>query len=882
MKGLTDMNTNRPNSTILKSVSKPGRYSGGEYGEVIKDKTNVKARFAFCFPDTYEIGMSNLGMRLLYGSLNEHPDIWCERAFDPWVDMQEEMKRHDLPLVALESKDPLSEFDFLGFTLQYEMSYTNVLNMLDLAHIPLRASERGEDDPLVIGGGPCAYNPEPIAPFFDLFNIGEGENMLPDIVRLFIRMKDEGRYTRESFLLEAARTIPGVYVPSLYEVTYKEDGTIKAYTPLFEGVPAKVQKQIVRDLDQVYFPDKVVMPYIETVHDRIMLEVYRGCIRGCRFCQAGMIYRPVREKTPDVLNKQAKCLYNSTGYEEMSLSSLSISDYTQLEPLCDKLLSWTDNNMVSLSLPSLRVDNFSQELMKRIESVRSSSLTFAPEAGTQRLRDVINKNVCEEDVLRTMRVAFDAGKSAVKLYFMEGLPTETLEDLDGIAKLAETVVEEYYKNPKRNKSRQVTVTVSVSCFIPKPFTAFQWEAQDSMELLAEKQKYLASKITNRHVRYQHHNAEVSRIEAVLARGDRRLADALELACREGFRFDSWDEYFDYGKWMSVLERTGVDPAFYANRAFGLDEILPWDIIDCGVTKEFFLREREHAYNASTTPNCREKCSGCGANCLGGERAVCPSVKKHEPELPSVLPMPEIPNRQETFAQWKLLETPKTLRIKFRKVGSLQYISHLDLQRTFARVLMRADVPMWYTKGFNPHAKVIFGLPLSVGTESECEFIDLKLDRDISPAELRDRLNAELTDEMRVTEAYEPTTKFTDIGWAKYEMELHFAGADGEMAKRMQSLFETSPLCMVKKTKSGDKEIDLIPLIRRIKVTDRGDETLHISAVLSASSSGDYLNPEMLISAAKRELGILTGDPAKEEYSILRTHVYLSDGESEFR
>ena len=786
------MKSNRPNSTILKSISKPGRYSGGEYGEVIKDKTKVKARFAFCFPDTYEIGMSNLGMRLLYGSLNQDPDIWCERAFDPWVDMQEEMKKHDLPLVALESKDPLNCFDFLGFTLQYEMSYTNVLNMLDLAKIPLRSAQRSEDDPLVIGGGPCAYNPEPVADFFDLFNIGEGENMLPDIVRLFVKMKDEGRYSRAEFLHEAARTIPGVYVPSLYEVTYKADGTIDAYTPIYDDIPRRVQKQIIKDLDQVYFPDKVVMPYIETVHDRIMLEVYRGCIRGCRFCQAGMIYRPVREKTPDVLNQQAKCLYNSTGYEEMSLSSLSISDYTQLEPLCDKLLSWTDDNMVSLSLPSLRVDNFSQDLMNRIDSVRSSSLTFAPEAGTQRLRDVINKNVCEEDVLRTMKVAFDAGKNAVKLYFMEGLPTETLEDLDGIAQLAESVVNSYYQNPKRNKSRQVQVTVSVSCFIPKPFTAFQWEAQDTMEQLVEKQKYLGSKITNRHVRYQHHNAEVSHIEAVLARGDRRLADALELACRQGFRFDAWDEYFNYQNWLRVFEQTGVDPTFYANRAFGLDEVLPWDIIDCGVTKEFFLRERAKAYEASTTPNCREQCSGCGANKLGGVRAVCPHVANCGTEKPSALEIPQIPNRTEIMNQWKKLDTPKTLRIKFRKVGSLQYISHLDLQRTFARVLMRADIPMWYTQGFNPHAKVIFGLPLSVGTESECEMIDLRLDRDISPEELRRRLNDELTDEMRVEEVYEPTSKFADIGWAKYEMNLKFDGANEEKAKELQKLFETSP------------------------------------------------------------------------------------------
>ncbi len=862
-------------SSILKSVSKPGRYAGGEYGQIIKNKRDVKARFAFCFPDTYEIGMSNLGVRLLYGALNEHPDIWCERAYTPWVDMQEQMRKHHLPLTALESGDPLGEFDFVAFTLQYEMSYTNVLKMLELADIPLRTRDRGEDAPLIIGGGPCAYNAEPIADFFDLFNIGEGEDMLPSIVRLYIKMKEDGNYTRQGFLREAAKTIPGVYVPSLYEVTYHPNGTIRAYTPLYDDIPQKVTKQIIGDLDQVYFPDQVVMPYIETVHDRIMLEVYRGCIRGCRFCQAGMIYRPVREKSPDVLNAQAKKLFDTTGYEEISLSSLSISDYTALEPLCDKLLSWTDDNMVSLSLPSLRVDSFNKDLMRRIESVRSSSLTFAPEAGTQRLRDVINKNVREEDVLRAVQVAFDAKKNAVKLYFMNGLPTETLEDLDGIADLANKVAEAYYQNPNRNRARQVQVTVSVSCFIPKPFTPFQWEAQDTMEMLAKKQEYLKSKITNRHVRYQHHDAKVSRIEAVLARGDRRLGNALELACHEGFCFDAWDEYFDYDKWLSVFERTGVDPAFYANRAYGTDEVLPWDIIDCGVSKEFFLRERQKAYAASTTPNCREQCSACGANKLGGARSVCPGCKATR-HTEVATPNTQLPSKNE----WKQLDTPKTVRIKFRKVGDLQYISHLDLQRTIARVLVRANIPMWYTQGFNPHAKVIFGLPLSVGTQSECEFIDLRIDRDIPPAAVKEQLNRELTSEMQILEAYEPTSKFQDIAWAKYEMSLRFAGADATVANKLETLYTTAPLYMTKKTKAGDKEIDITSMIRSVKAVACKDE-IRISAVLRAGSA-EHLNPELLIKAAKDQLGILSGDQSKETYSILRTHVYLEDGKTEFR
>ncbi len=617
---------NKQISTILKSVSKPGRYAGGEYGQIIKDKEKIKARFAFCFPDTYEIGMSNLGVRILYGVLNREDDIWCERVYTPWIDMQEKMREHNLPLCACESGDPLTAFDMIGFTLQYEMSYTNVLNMLKLSGLPIYSADRTDDMPIIIGGGPCAYNAEPVADFFDLFNIGEGEEMLPALCRLYIQMKEEGRYTKAEYLHEAARTIPGIYVPSLYRVTYHEDGTIEAYTPIYDDIPTRVQKQIIKDMDKAFFPKDVVMPYIETVHDRVMLEVFRGCIRGCRFCQAGIIYRPVREKSPEVLNEQAKCLYESTGYDEISLTSLSISDYTHLEELTDQLLSWTDDNMVSLSLPSLRVDSFTKELMDKIATVRTSSLTFAPEAGTQRLRDVINKNVREDDLMRAVGVAFEAGKTTVKLYFMSGLPTETYEDIAGIATLAEHVLDAYYACPNRNRAKKPQVTISVSCFIPKPFTPFQWEAQDTLESLAEKQEFLGSQITDRKIKYNHHDAKVSRIEAVLARGDRRLSKALALAAEEGFCFDAWDECFDYDKWISVIERAGIDPAFYANRAFGLDEVLPWDIIDCGVTKEFLRRERDRAYAENTTPHCREKCSGCGANKLGGERTCCPMAK----------------------------------------------------------------------------------------------------------------------------------------------------------------------------------------------------------------------------------------------------------------
>ena len=599
---------------ILMRVEKPARYIGGEVNAVMKDPHEVEIRFAFCFPDVYEIGMSHLGIQILYDMLNSWEDVWCERVYSPWRDLDHIMRKEEIPLFALESQDPVKNFDFLGITIQYEMCYTNILQVLDLAQIPLNAAERGEDCPIVIGGGPCTYNPEPLADFFDLFYIGEGETQYRNLLNLYSECRREHAGRRE-FLRRAAK-LPGIYAPSFYEVTYGENGVIKSFLPIEEGIPATVTKEIQMDVTNTYYPMKPVVPFIKVTQDRVVLEIQRGCIRGCRFCQAGFIYRPLREKNPGTLVEEGKSLCGSTGYEDISLSSLSTSDYSKLEELLNRLIEYTDDQKISMSLPSLRIDNFSEELLNRIKSVRKSGLTFAPEAGTQRLRDVINKNITEKDVLRSCALAFAGGYTTVKLYFMLGLPTEMDEDIRGITELARKVVDLFYSMPSRPKGK-VSVSVSCATFVPKPHTPFQYEPQITGEEIAHKQDVLVKSNTNRRIEVHYHHSDTSLLEGVFARGDRRLGKVLLRAFEKGCRFDSWDETFRFPLWEEAFAECGLDPAFYANRTRSFEEILPWSHLDYGITEEFLQRENRRAHEAVPTPNCRQQCAGCGIQALMG-------------------------------------------------------------------------------------------------------------------------------------------------------------------------------------------------------------------------------------------------------------------------
>lgn len=605
---------------MLDQVQKPTRYTGGEMNTQLKPWDSAKLHFAFCFPDTYEVGMSHLGMKILYAAMNQQPDMLCERAFMPWVDMMDLMKQEKVPLFTLESRSPLSAFDVVGFTLQYEMSYSNILAMLELGGIPLLRENRREEDPIVVAGGPCAFNPEPLADFIDAFMVGDGEEQILDLNRVIMQGREEG--ASRMTILKRLCAIRGVYVPALYDVRYNADGTIASMKPNCPEAPEKVLKAIIPDLDKAFYPTEIPVPYMEIIHDRIMLEIMRGCTRGCRFCQAGILYRPVRERSLEHLVELAQQLENTTGYEEISLSSLSSGDYTCLAELIRELIRRLDEKHVSISLPSLRLDSVLKDSLEATQKEKKTSLTFAPEAGTQRLRDVINKGVTEEDLMSKVSDAFHGGWSSVKLYFMMGLPTETTEDLDGIADLAKKVVDAYFAVPRGERAKGLRVVCSASVFVPKPFTPFQWEPQDTQEMVREKQSHLREKLHIKGVTFNYHESDLSYLEACFARGDRRMGQVLLRAYQKGCMLDGWTELFKYDMWREAFAELGIDPAFYAYRRREKDEIMPWDVIDCGVTKEFLWREKEKAEKAQTTKDCRKGCNGCGLQRFKGVCKYC--------------------------------------------------------------------------------------------------------------------------------------------------------------------------------------------------------------------------------------------------------------------
>ena len=603
---------NRITDDILCKVEKPSRYVGGELNQVIKNPEDVNIRFAFCFPDVYEVGMSHLGTRIFYHTINERKDTYCERVFTPWPDMEALMRENDIKLFSLETKTSLDKFDMLGFTLQYEMSYTNILNMLDMSGITIRSSERGEDEPIIMAGGPCAYNPEPLYDIVDFFEIGEGEEMMNDVLEVYARHKANGKVNKKEFLREISK-IGGIYVPSLYDVTYNDDGTIKEFKPKYEDVPAKVKKRIVNDFDSVAFPDEMIVPYTEIVHDRVVLETARGCTNGCRFCQAGMIYRPVREKTTNTLLEQARKALKATGYNEVSLASLSICDYSNIQNLISSLILEHEGDKVGIALPSIRVDAFSVDLIKEIQKVRKTGLTFAPEAGSQRMRDIINKGLTEERILEAAKSAFESGWSTIKLYFILGLPYETTEDAAGIGELAEKMADVYFGIPKNVRNKGLKITVSTSILVPKPFTPFQWAPMARPEIVDERIKAVRGAIKSRSIVYNYHEQETSFMEAVFARGDRRTCDVLMKAFEKGAKFDGWSEYFNMDIWNEAMSECNLDPDFYVYRDRSYEEILPWDFIDIGVNRKYLERENEKAKKAELTKNCLEGCTGCGIN-----------------------------------------------------------------------------------------------------------------------------------------------------------------------------------------------------------------------------------------------------------------------------
>ena len=822
-------------SEILQKVTKPARYTGGEFNAVIKDHSAVECTFALALPDVYEVGMSNLGLSILYNILNRRSDCATERVYAPWLDMEDEMRARSIPLFSLETKTPIREFDLFGFSLQYEMIFSNVLNMLDLAGIPIRTLERGDDDPFIIGGGPCVYNVEPVADFFDFFVVGEGEEVLNEVVDCFIDWKRGGKVGGRREFLRRLLSVDGIYVPSFYEPAYL-NGDFIGLNPLDSSARRIIYKRVVRDMDGVASVERPIVPYLDVVHNRIMLELFRGCTRGCRFCQAGMSYRPARERSEENLRSMARRLVDASGYDEISLTSLSSADYSCLRRLVDDLMNDFRDERVSFSLPSLRIDSFSIDLAHRLQQVRKSGLTFAPEAGTQRLRDVINKGVTEEDLLTACGAAFEKGWQSVKLYFMMGLPTETDEDIIGIAQLAKKVVDLYVSLKGK---RGVRVTVSVSCFVPKPWTPFQWFPQVSIEEFRRRQQLLKEHIRDRAIVFNYHDAELSSLEGVLARGDRRLSDVIETAWRFGAKFDGWSDHFDVERWNAAFEHCGIDRKYYNERSRDFYEALPWEQTSPGVRKNFLLDEWERATEGLLTADCRRtQCQGCGVCQTLGVRVIDRIAAR---ELSTV--EDKIVRKVETTEQ------KFVYRAKIKKGAEIAILSHLDYVDVYRRALIRSKLPVAYSQGFNPHMKMSFASALAVGTTSDAEYFDFELTEMIAASEVMSRLNAQLprgAELVRLKLLNGKAPALMALADAStYEIDVGFDGDEAAARRAVDAFNGAASIIFTRITPKKTREIDLKQYIKRPIEFEIDGDRLRLTVEIKISTVGSVKPIEVL-------------------------------------
>ncbi|MCM1090661.1 MAG: TIGR03960 family B12-binding radical SAM protein [Muribaculum sp.] len=905
---------------ILMKIEKPARYIGHEVNAVVKDRERVNIRFAMCFPDVYEIGMSHLGIQILYGMFNAMEDVWCERVYSPWVDLDRIMRQEHIPLFALESQDPIRDFDFLGITIQYEMCYTNILQILDLAGIPILSVERGEECPIVIGGGPCTYNPEPIADFFDIFYIGEGETRYQELFELYKRCKEE-QCGRVEFLRRAAR-LPGMYVPRFYETRYHSDGTIASFEPVEEGIPTVIQKEIAMDVTELPYPMKPVVPYIKVTQDRVVLEIQRGCIRGCRFCQAGQLYRPVRERRVETLERFAMEMLQNTGHEEISLSSLSSSDYSRLPELIDFLIQECDRQHTNISLPSLRIDAFSLDVMSKVQDVKKSSLTFAPEAGSQRLRDVINKGLTEEVILHGAAMAFQGGWSRVKLYFMLGLPTETEEDIRGIAELSNKIAAVYFETvPKEKRANgSVQIVASTSFFVPKPFTPFQWASQCTKEEFIEKayqtRRAISEQLNQKRIKYNWHEADASVMEGVLARGDRRLSQVIQRVYEKGCFYDAWSEYYDHAKWVETIEECGLSVEFYTSRERLPDEVFPWDFIDCGVTKEFLLREWTKAQQEQTSENCRQKCQGCGASRFGGGICVEPRGKMQDGQE-TMQEQKAVRDKEMAQEMQKILQNetyyagenaindrkaaneispddtaiPKQplcntenirLRVKFSKHGAIRFIGHLDVMRYFQKLLRRAGVNVAYSTGYSPHQIMSFASPLGVGLESDGEYMDIEVYSLTSCEDVKRRMNEAGVPGIRVLEVSvlpkNAGNAMASVAAAEYTVRFAEGKAPrADIAGILTDFLAKKEIFITKEGKKGSRQVDIRSGIYECSWENAGiDAYLHL--LVDASSAGN-IKPVQVVEALLAEHGERLSENA---LLVTREETYADAGTDEER